>query len=416
IDQGEMVITYTNALNMDLKHMERTFYIEKLPQMTPAMVGNGESDTPGSQYQKGVKQLVDNGLHTIPKRYILPPSDRPATNSEDSNVVKQNLELPIIDFSELLGPKRQQVLQSLANACEEYGFFQLVNHGISDDVISSMRDVSGRFFDLPFEERAKYMTTDMRAPVRCGTSFSQTKDTVLCWRDFLKLLCHPLPDFLPHWPASPLDFRKVVATYAEETRDLFLMLMEAIQESLGIIEGNEEEETEEKDNILKDLEDGSQMMVFNLYPPCPEPDLTLGMPPHSDYGFLTLLLQDQVQGLQVHFQGQWFTVQPINNAFVVNVGDHLEIYSNGKYKSVLHRVMVNAEKKRTSVASLHSLPFNCTVRPSPKLIDQANPKRYADTNFHTFLAYVSTRESKRKDFLDSRKLTSTCLQEENNFH
>ncbi|ESW17281.1 hypothetical protein PHAVU_007G226400 [Phaseolus vulgaris] len=380
--------------------------------MTPAMVGNGESVTPGSQYQKGVKHLMESGLHTIPKKYILPPSDRPTTNSEDSNVAKQNLQLPIIDYSELLGPRRQQVLQSLANACEGYGFFQLVNHGISDDVMSSMRDVSGKFFDLPLEEREKYMTTDMRAPVRCGTSFSQTKDSVLCWRDFLKLLCHPLPDFLPHWPDSPLDFRKVVASYAEKTRYLFLVLMEAIQESLGIIEGKEEEVTEEKNNILKDLEDGSQMMIFNLYPPCPEPDLTLGMPPHSDYGFLTLLLQDQVEGLQVQFQGQWLTVQPMNNAFVVNVGDHLEIYSNGKYKSVLHRVMANAEKNRTSVASLHSLPFNYTVRPSPKLIDEANPKRYADTNFHTFLAYVTSREPKRKDFLDSRKLTSTCLEGE----
>jgi len=96
--------------------------------MSPAMVGSGEkgeSDTPGSQYQKGVKQLVDNGLHTIPKKYILPPSDRPATNSEDSNVAKQNLQLPIIDFSELLGPRRPQVLQSIANACERYGFFQV---------------------------------------------------------------------------------------------------------------------------------------------------------------------------------------------------------------------------------------------------------------------------------------------------
>ncbi|XP_047158328.1 probable 2-oxoglutarate-dependent dioxygenase SLC1 [Vigna umbellata] len=376
--------------------------------MTPAMVGSGESNKPENQYQKGVKHLVENGLHSVPKKYILPPSDRPGTNSEDSNVAKQNIELPIIDYSELIGPRRQQVLQSLANACEGYGFFQLINHGISDDVISSMRDVSGKFFDLPLEEREKYMTTDMSAPVRCGTSFSQTKDSVLCWRDFLKLLCHPLPDFLPHWPASPLDFRKEVATYAEKTRHLFLMLMEAIQESLGIIEGKE---TEGKDNILRELEDGSQMMVINFYPPCPQPDLTFGMPPHSDYGFLTLLLQDKVEGLQVHFKDQWLTVQPINNAFVVNVGDHLEIYSNGKYKSVLHRVMANSKKNRTSVASLHSLPFNCTVRPSPKLIDQHNPKRYADTNFDTFLAYVTTREPKRKDFLDSRKLTSVSVEE-----
>ncbi|XP_027363174.1 protein DMR6-LIKE OXYGENASE 1-like [Abrus precatorius] len=373
--------------------------------MSPTMAVSdpkGEDDhTPGSQYQKGVKQLVENGLHTVPKKYILPPSDRPAyTNSEDSNVLKQNLQLPIIDFSDLLGPSRPQVLQSLANACEQYGFFQLVNHGISDDVINSMRDVVGRFFDLPFEERVKYMTTDMRAPVRYGTSFSQTKDTVFCWRDFLKLLCHPLPDFLPHWPSSPMDFRKEAGTYAEETKHLFLTLMEAIEESLGIRKGDEE-----KDNILKELEDGSQMMMLNFYPTCPEPDLTLGMPPHSDYGFLTLLLQDEVEGLQIQFQEQWFTVKPLKNAFVVNVGDHLEIYSNGKYKSVIHRVLVNAEKNRTTVASLHSLPFNCTVRPSPKLIDEGNPKRYEDTDFDTFLAYVTTREPKVKDFLHSRQLT-----------
>jgi len=137
-----------------------------------------------------------------------------------------------------------------------------------------------------------------------------------------------------------------VATYAEKTRHLFLMLMEAIEESLGIIEG--------KDNIRRELEDGSQMMVFNFYPPCPQPDLTLGMPPHSDYGFLTLLLQDQVEGLQVHFQDQWLTVQPINNAFVVNVGDHLEVnihvpsfidYITDSFATLFHRPCVSWFKK-----------------------------------------------------------------------
>jgi isopenicillin N synthase-like dioxygenase len=69
--------------------------------------------------------------------------------------------------------------------------------------------------------------------------------------------------------------------------------------------------------------------------------------------------------------------------------------------------MVNEAKSRVSVASLHSLPFDCTVKPSPKLIDEANPKRYMDTDFGSFLAYVSTRETKKKDFLESRKLIYT---------
>lgn len=66
-------------------------------------------------------------------------------------------------------------------------------------------------------------------------------------------------------------------------------------------------------------------MVVNYYPKCPEPDLTLGMAPHSDYGLLTLVLQDEVKGLQIQHQGKWLTVQPIPNSFLVNVGDHLEV-------------------------------------------------------------------------------------------
>lgn len=116
-----------------------------------------------------------------------------------------------------------------------------------------------------------------------------------------------------------------MCAYAQETKCLFLTLMEAILESLGIVEANQEAE---KKDILKDFEDGSQIMVVNYYPPCPEPDLTLGMPPHSDYGFLTLLLQDEVDGLQIQILDQWLTVDPIPNAFVVNVGDHLEVGVN----------------------------------------------------------------------------------------
>lgn len=125
----------------------------------------------------------------------------------------------------------------------------------------------------------------------------------------------------------------MVATYAKETKHLFMTIMEAILESLGIVEANQQEMTKEKDNndnnnnnnIMNELDDGSQMLVTNFYPPCPEPDLTLGMHPHSDYGFLTLLLQDEVEGLQIQFQDKWLTVQPIPNAFVVNIGDHLEV-------------------------------------------------------------------------------------------
>ena len=97
--------------------------------MSPAMVMSAktkQNDNLESQYQKGVKHLCENGINKVPKKYILPVSDRPNMKDRELiNVNKQNLKLPIIDFAELQGSNRPQVLKSLANACEQYGFFQV---------------------------------------------------------------------------------------------------------------------------------------------------------------------------------------------------------------------------------------------------------------------------------------------------
>ncbi|XP_030440650.2 probable 2-oxoglutarate-dependent dioxygenase SLC1 [Syzygium oleosum] len=375
-----------------------------------AVESNNGHGVEESKYQRGVRHLCEGGIERVPRKYVFPVLERPDLDTERSNVCygsSQTLKLPVIDFARLQGSNRSQVLKCLANACEEYGFFQLVNHGIPSEVIEEMGSVGRRFFELPYEERCKYMTPDMRSPVRYGTSFNQNTDPFFCWRDFLKLSCHPLPQHLPSWPSNPSDLREVAANYSTKTKFLYLKLMEAILESLGVKETAPKlMEDHESDRMAKDLENGSQIVMVNCYPACPEPDLTLGMPPHSDYGMLTLLLQDEsVQGLQIHHGGRWVTVEPLPNSFVVNVGDHLEIFSNGKFKSVLHRVLVNPSSTRISIASLHSLSFDSTVRPSPKLIDEANPRRYKDTDFASFLHCISSVGHKDKNFLDTRKLT-----------
>ncbi|KAL5569489.1 hypothetical protein UlMin_026064 [Ulmus minor] len=373
------------------------------PSMGLVIESDTTNETTENQYHKGVRKLCERGITNVPEKYILPEAERPCLGNVLEN---SSLKLPVIDFSQLLGPNRSNALSSLAKACQEYGVFQLINHGIEGDVIGRMIDVSKRFFDLPFEERSKYMSKDIHSPVRCGTSFNQNNDQVFCWRDFLKLTCHPLSEVLPFWPSSPADLREAVVNFSKNTKFLYLMLMEAILESLGLLENNRDDD-KEKDGYSKEFEDGSQLVVVNCYPPCPEPELTLGLPPHSDYGLLTLLLQDEVEGLQIHHQGKWVTVEPIPCSFVVNVGDHLEILSNGRYKSVLHRVFVNSSKSRISIASLHSLAFNTTVKPSPKLVDKANPKLYKDTDLSTFLHHIASSQHKNKNFLESRKFTSS---------
>nr|GMC72909.1 protein DMR6-LIKE OXYGENASE 2-like [Ipomoea batatas] len=376
--------------------------------MAPAMSfeTTREDDDDDSIYLKGVKNLCDSRITRVPEKYIFPVGDRPNFRIDDEPNPNPNLNLPLVDFAQLLGPNRSHVVNSIAKACKEYGFFQLINHGIESDTIRRMIDGGRRFFELPFEKRAQYMSGDMHSPVRCGTSFNQKKDGVFCWRDFLKLSCSPQSQFFQFWPTSPPGLREAAASYSKQTRLLYLMLIEAILESLGIVkEASKYGENENNGEIrFEEFEEGSQLLVVNCYPACPEPELTLGMPPHSDYGLLTLLLQDEVKGLEIHHDGRWETVHPIPNSFVINVGDHLEIFSNGRYKSVLHRVVANSSRSRISVASLHSLPFSTLIRPSPRLIDQANPRRYRDTDFASFLQYISSREHKSKNFLDSMKL------------
>lgn len=127
------------------------------------------------------------------------------------------------------------------------------------------------------------------------------------------------PPTLTCGPAAPFRRpREVVSSYARANQGLFRELMSAVLEAMGIT----------GDGVLEELDGGTQMMMVNCFPACPEPDLTLGMPPHSDYGFLTLVLQDDVEGLQVMHGGEWLTVDPVPGSFVVNVGDHFEVHTH----------------------------------------------------------------------------------------
>lgn len=112
--------------------------------------------------------------------------------------------------------------------------------------------------------------------------------------------------------------REVAARYAMGNQQLFMELMGAALEALGI-------PCHRSQGLLRELEAGYSQIMLNCYPACPQPDLTLGLPPHSDYCLFTLLLQDQVKGLQVLRRGHWFTVDAAPGSIIANVGDHLEV-------------------------------------------------------------------------------------------
>jgi isopenicillin N synthase-like dioxygenase len=324
-------------------------------------------------------KFISTGIwHTkLPESYIRPESDRP----NNSQVLECD-NVPIIDLG---SQDRDLIIQQICYACTFYGFFQVINHGVAQEIVESMQKVASEFFNLPVEEKMKLYSDDPSKTMRLSTSFNVKKETINNWRDYLRLHCYPLDQYVPEWPSNPPSFKEIVSKYCEEVRKLGLRLEEAISESLGL----------DKEYITRVLGEQGQHMAVNFYPECPQPDLTYGLPGHTDPNALTILLQDlRVSGLQVLKDGRWLAVKPHPNAFVINIGDQLQALSNGKYRSVFHRAVVNANNSRLSIASF-LCPHDCAmISASKKLTEDGNPSIYRD---YTYAEYYKKFWSRNLD-------------------
>jgi gibberellin 3beta-dioxygenase len=161
---------------------------------------------------------------------------------------------------------------------------------------------------------------------------------------------------------------EVVEEFDKVMKQLGSKLLNVMLLSLGL-----SEEEIERDSPVKDWHDMSAAIQLNSYPACPDPDRTIGLAAHTDSSFLTLLYQNGVSGLQVlrpkDHAGpmRWVTVPPILNTFTVNIGDLMHVLSNGRFRSVIHRAMVNQTRHRLSVGFFCGPAMSVTVGPINKL-------------------------------------------------
>ncbi|KAL8152992.1 hypothetical protein V2J09_010752 [Rumex salicifolius] len=125
--------------------------------------------------------------------------------------------------------------------------------------------------------------------------------------------------------------------------------------------------------------DGGYTVKFNFYPRCPEPDRVLGINPHSDGSLFTMFLQDQ-EGLQIMANDCWFTIPVISGSIFVNVGNLMEIMSNGTIKSTLHRVVTNSNKERISTAMFYNPSSFKEIGPVDELVNDDRPELYKKTS------------------------------------
>ncbi|GJW68732.1 DMR6-like oxygenase 2-like protein [Tanacetum coccineum] len=129
-------------------------------------------------------------------------------------------------------------------------------------------------------------------------------------------------------------------------------------------------------------------MRLNHYPPCLFPDLALGVGRHKDALVLTILAQDDVGGPEVKRKsdGEWIFVKPAPNTFIINVGDIIQVWSNDRYESVEHRVILNSKKERFSIPFFLCPSYDTVVEPLAELIDEQNCAKYKSYNWGKYFA------------------------------
>ncbi|KAH7423532.1 hypothetical protein KP509_12G060200 [Ceratopteris richardii] len=303
-----------------------------------------------------LKKLVDDGVKSVPPKYVFP--SRLSVDKSSTATPRTLASPPVIDLAPLNTPERSHAISQIGDACRDYGFFQVVNHGISLELIKRLLAAADKFFALPAEDRIPYLIDDPRDKRSHSVNW---KETVA----FRSNTSAPAFCMEPAWQ------------YKAEVQKLGETLYRAIVESLGA--------TTDEGTVKQHV--ASCNMMMHYYPPCPDPSLTFGLSEHTDAGFITILLQDQVGGLEILKDGQWIPCNPVPEALTINIADQMEILSNGRYASILHRVVTNGAKPRLSVPCFLGPSMEAVTSPLADIIDENNPARFRGVVYSDYLQH-----------------------------
>lgn len=304
--------------------------------------------------------------------------------------------VPVIDIEPLVSghtPRHTTVAQ-IGAACRDWGFFQIIGHDVPADLISRVWRETTRFFALPAD--AKHTVSRTKDNARGWFNRELTKNT----RDMKEVFDfgytpHPeLPDDdqanwtldgVNQWPDARLcpAFRPTMEEYFRACEHLAFVLLEVVGEGLGVSPAC----------LTRDfVGEHTSFLRLNYYPRydplrAEQPAFTtghLGVHHHTDAGALTVLLQGDVGGLQVCLNGEWFPVDPVASALMINIGDIVQVWSNEFYQALVHRVLASNNRDRYSLPFFYNPCYDAEYAPLAVLTSETSPPRYRPIHWGEF--------------------------------
>lgn len=290
--------------------------------------------------------------------------------------------IPVID---LTGENETVLIEQIANACSTFGFFQVKNHGVTSDVIFNFQEACKQYFDLPMEMKKRWKRHEANSRGFFDDELTkQRRDWKQCLdvgvpgsRDWNIRDDDPANYCLDGCNQFPKEeelsgFRDAVTKYFDACYQLSNRL--ALLMAKGIAPDGEE------DKLIQELSSShSSYLRLNYYPICDSKETPppLGISPHKDAGFLTVLLQDDdCHSLQVFIEEEWLTLHPEPGTFTINTGDMAQIWSNGVYRAPLHRVLANQEKVRYSAPFFYNPSYSSWIRPVESPLNSEKDNMY----------------------------------------
>jgi isopenicillin N synthase-like dioxygenase len=276
-------------------------------------------------------------------------------------------QVPIIDVSDLVAgrPSWFAVAERLGGACRESGFFYVVGHGVDEALQGRLRDLSRDVFAQDVETKQKVRMALGGRPWRGYFSVGGELTSGMPDQKEGLYFGAEVPADDPRvkastplhgpnlFPEEPAGLREAVLEYMAALAALGHRLMSGLALSLGL-----------EESYFADRITGEPLVLFRIfnYPPTADPGLW-GVGEHTDYGLLTILLQDDAGGLEVKSRSLWVPAPPVEGSFACNIGDMLDRMTRGPYRSTPHRVRDPAPRDRLSSPFFLDPDFFAPARP-----------------------------------------------------